>query len=185
MNNIKLYRSRADRFGQILAHAGGRWDAPTPCEDWTVADVVSHVITTERDFLARHELASGDAPTGDPLRAWRAHATDTLAAIEADGVADTAFDGYFGHTTIGATLADFYGWDLVIHGWDVARATGQLDPITDDEAVGLDVASEAWGPALYSEGICGPAVPVAEDAGARDRLLGKLGRDPGWTPPAG
>src|SRR6478752_1635951 len=150
MNNIKLYRSRADRFARILADAGGRWDAPTPCEDWTVADVVSHVITTERDFLARHELASGDAPTGDPLRAWRAHATDTLA--------------------------DFYGWDLVIHGWDVARATGQLDPITDDEAIGLDVASEAWGPALYSEGICGPAVPVAEDAGARDRLLGKLGR---------
>ncbi len=182
MNNIDLFRAHADRFGRILAAADGRWDARTPCEDWSVADVVSHVIDTERDFLARHQLAAGDAPAGDPLQAWQAHATSTLATLETDGVADTEFDGYFGPATIGGTLAEFYGWDLAVHGWDVARATGQPDPISDTEAIQLDAGSQAWGPTLYSEGICGPAVPVPDDAGALDKLLGKLGRDPGWTP---
>ena len=62
------------------------------------------------------------------------HAEAVLAALSADGVADRGFDGYFGPTTIGDTMANFYGWDLAVHAWDVARATGQDSPIDDAEA---------------------------------------------------
>lgn len=184
MNDIDLFRTRAERFGRLLTAAEGRWESPTPCSDWTVADLVNHVIGSERDFLQRHELLSGDAPSGSPDQAWAGHLTQTLDVLSAAGVADRPFDGYFGPTTVGATMADFYGWDLAVHGWDVARATGQPDPITDVEAIDLDRTTQGWGPALYSEGVCQSAIAVPDDAGSLVRLLGKLGRDPEWTPPA-
>lgn len=190
MNNtttdtISIFRTRAATFEKVLEGASGRWDAPTPCTGWTVADVVDHVISTQNDFLRRHGLAddAGTVPTGsDPRQAWRAHAAAALSVLERDGVAETTFDGYFGPTTIGDTMADFYGWDLVIHGWDVARATGQPSPIREDEAAGLAATADGWGKALYSEGICAQPVEVPPDAGRLDKLLGKLGRDPRWTP---
>ena len=102
--------------------------------------------------------------------------------LSRDGVAEREYDGYFGRTTIAATMADFYGWDLVIHGWDVARATGQPWTISDAEAESMHATADGWGDALYSDGICRPPVPVPDDAPATDRLVARLGRDPYWQP---
>ncbi len=202
-DNAALFTTRADRYGTLLDGAEGHWgersdgkmrggertdgktcwDAPTPCTGWTVRDVVRHTIDTEREFLDRHDLHLAvvvDADT-DPAAAWRAHAA-AVGSVLADGAADRAIDGYFGPTTIGATMADFYGWDLMIHGWDIARATGQEWPVTADEAEALGRTADGWGPALYSEGVCAPAVQVPADASPQDRLLARLGRDPHWRP---
>lgn len=183
-NTITLFTERAEKFSRILADADGRWNAPSPCEGWSAADVVRHVIDTERDFLVKHELLDTDpAGVSDPAQAWQAHLSDVSRALARDGVAERAYDGYFGPTTIGDTMADFYGWDLVVHGWDVARATGQDGPITDDEARALDATADGWGPALHSPGICAPALPVPDDATPVEHLLARLGRDPHWTAP--
>ena len=99
-----------------------------------------------------------------------------------DGVADTEYDGYFGRTTVAATMADFYGWDLVVHGSDIARATGQGWAVGDEEAARLHATADSWGDALYSEGVCREAVEVDDAASATDRLLARLGRDPHWRP---
>ncbi|QBR91651.1 TIGR03086 family metal-binding protein [Nocardioides euryhalodurans] len=177
------FAARAGTFGELLDAVGDRWDAPTPCEGWTVRDVAAHAIEAERDFLLRHDLLATDAPDlSDPAAAWRTHAADVVAALARDGVAEREYDGYFGRTTIAATMADFYGWDLVIHGWDVARATGQSWSISDEEAASLGATASEWGDALYGEGICAPAVTVPDDTPAQDRLLARLGRDPSWTP---
>ncbi|MCH1868426.1 maleylpyruvate isomerase family mycothiol-dependent enzyme [Nocardioides sp. CFH 31398] len=176
------FRERADRFAAALDLAGGRGDATTPCDGWTVADVVAHVVDTERDFLDRHGLPV-PAPSGDdPGARWRAHA-DAVAAVLTEDVAARPYDGYFGPTTIGATMADFYGWDLEVHAWDVAVAAGASYEIPDADT--LSRLADGWGPALHSEGICGPPVPVPDDASASDRLLGRLGRDPRWSPDSG
>lgn len=181
-DTIIIFRNRAERFAQLLSRVDGRWDAPTPCTDWTVHDVVRHVIDSEREFLDRHQLpVAGSTPDADPERAWNAHAEAVLAALSADGVADRGFDGYFGPTTIGDTMANFYGWDLAVHAWDVARATGQDSPIDDAEARELAAGAEGWGAALYGKGVCGPALTVAADASEVDKLLAMVGRDPHWT----
>ena len=174
---------RAARFTRILAAAGEAWDALTPCAGWSVRDVVAHVIDTQRDFLTGQGLDAGPVTDlADPAAAWNAHLDHVVAVLGKDRVAEREYDGYFGRTTIGATMADFYGWDLVVHGSDVARATGQQGSISDDEAQALHTTADGWGEALYSEGICAAPVEVARDASATDRLLARLGRDPHWQP---
>jgi uncharacterized protein (TIGR03086 family) len=71
--------------------------------------------------------------------------------------------------------------ELVIHGWDVAKASGQpydVDP-ADLEAVRGFVAQFADQPA--DGGLFGPPVPVPDDAPELDRVVGLTGRDPGWS----
>jgi len=148
--------------------------------------VAARAIDTERDFLTRHDLPVADSPgLDDPPAAWRAHVATVTSAFADPQVPSREFDGYFGRTTLGATLDDFYGWDLVIHGWDVARATGQDWSLSDEEARAMHATADGWGDALYSEGVCAPPVPVPDSAPASERLLGRLGRDPQWVPSAG
>jgi uncharacterized protein (TIGR03086 family) len=185
-HHLTLFQQRADRFTRVVDAvdpSGGGWDVPSPCEGWSARDVVGHVLETQRDFLARQGLDAGPMPDlTDPAAAWRAQRAHVTAVLEADGVAAREYDGYFGRTTIGATVADFYGWDLVVHGSDVARATGQEWSVSDAEAADLHATADGWGPALHSEGVCADAVEVGPDASVTDRLLARLGRDPRWRP---
>ena len=77
------------------------------------------------------------------------------------------------------------GSRVVVHGSDVARATGQEWSVSDPEAADLHATADGWGAALHSEGVCADAVEVGPDASATDRLLARLGRDPGWRPSVG
>ncbi|MBC8092962.1 MAG: hypothetical protein H7Y15_13685 [Pseudonocardia sp.] len=95
-----------------------------------------------------------------------------------DDVLHRGFDGAFGPTTIGATLADFYGFDMVVHRWDLARALGTDTTFTAGEMDLMEASIAVFGHHLYGEGICAPAVTVPVDASRQDRLLGVLGRDP-------
>ncbi|MDT9595207.1 TIGR03086 family metal-binding protein [Nocardioides zeae] len=184
------YVDRAERLAVVLDDAGPRWDAPTPCDGWTVRDVVRHAVDTEGELLARHGLASPLAPDAphpadaeDLAASWRAWAAGVAAVVDDEALA-TTYDGFFGPTTVGETLRDFYTWDLAVHAWDVARATGQAYALSDAEAAAHEETAAAWGDALYAEGVCAGPVPVAADASAWERLLGRLGRDPGWSAPA-
>ena len=179
----QTFAERADDFAAILDGADQQWDAPTPCEGWTVHDIVVHVVDTQREFLERHDLGTGPRPDlDDPVGAWGTHSAHVAGVLGEGDVAGREFDGYFGRTTIAATMAAFYGWDLVIHGSDIARATGQSWSISDDEAAAMHATADEWGDALYSEGVCSAAVPVPDDASTTDRLLARLGRDPQWRP---
>ena len=190
-HHLSLFQQRADRFTQVVDAvdvSGDDWDAPSPCDGWSARDVVGHVLQTQRDFLEQHGLGTQDPDAGshpdlaDPASAWRAHRALVTSVLEADGVAAREYDGYFGRTTIAATVADFYGWDLVVHGSDVARATGQEWSVSDAEADELHATADGWGESLHSEGVCATPVEVGDDASATDRLLARLGRDPGWQP---
>jgi uncharacterized protein (TIGR03086 family) len=186
---LSLFQQRADRFTQVLEAVPGDWDAPSPCDGWSARDVVGHVLETQRAFLVQHGLdrqglgAVPEPDLTDPAAAWQAHRTHVTSVLEADGVAAREYDGYFGRTTIAATIADFYGWDLVVHGSDVARATGQEWSVSEAEAADLHATADGWGPALHSEGVCADPVEVGVDASVTDRLLARLGRDPRWQPP--
>jgi uncharacterized protein (TIGR03086 family) len=178
MTHLEDFQHNADRFSATVDGADpDRWADPSPCEGWTAADVVHHVVDTHRSFLDRQSVDLGPRPDGDPAAVWRAHREAVTAALAGD-VAEREYDGYFGRTTIGETLANFYGFDMVVHRWDLARATGQDSAFTDQEMDRLETSITGFGDQLYAEGVCKSAVPAPEDATRQERLLATLGRDP-------
>jgi hypothetical protein len=135
-------------------------------------------VATQRSFLSDRGADLGPSPTGTPAEIWAAH-VGAVAAIGADDdFVSVTYDGYFGPTTIADTLRDFYGFDLIVHRWDLGRSFGVDVTWSDDEMDLLETAMAGFGDALYSEGVCAPAVEVAGDASRQDKILGRLGRNP-------
>jgi uncharacterized protein (TIGR03086 family) len=154
------------------------WTADSPCEGWTARDVLRHVVDSQRELLTGHGVDLGDPPDvdADPVRAWAAHAARVRDVLADDAVPALAYDGFFGPTTLGATLEQFYVWDMVVHRWDLARAAGLDAALTDAELDRLEAGADSFGEALYMEGICRPGVQPPADAGRDVRLLARLGR---------
>ncbi len=169
------YLDNADRFTAVV-DATGDWDAPSPCTEWNTAQVVDHVVSTQRDYLDKQGAALGALPDSDPGVAWHAHLDGVRAAMADESFAAREFDGYFGRTTIEEQLANFYGFDMLVHRWDLGSAVSQPVTFTDDELDRLETAMDGLGDMLYSEGVCKPAIEVADDATRQEKVLGRLGR---------
>jgi uncharacterized protein (TIGR03086 family) len=165
-------------------------DAPTPCADTSVAALLDHLMGLAEGLRASARKEPTDAPQPsaqhlDPQ--WRAILPRRLDALVAAWREPGAGEGT---TTAGglefpaAEVALVTLDELVIHGWDLARATGH--PYEPDPA---DVAAimpflEAFGSAEGVPGLFGPAVAVPDAAPAFERALGLSGRDPAWRAPA-
>ena len=170
-------------------------DAPTPCPAYTVGDLVDHVAGTALAFRGAAVKDQGDAtsqgPSGDASRLgddWRTRIPRDLAAL-ADAWRDpSAWTGMTkaGGVELPGEVAGLVALDeLVVHGWDVARATGQT---YDCDAPSLEAVHDFV--SQFSEpgqeemraGLFGPVVEVPEDAPLLDRVIGLTGRNPAWSP---
>ena len=173
------YSRLADRFGAVVDRLDETdWERDSPCEGWSARDVLHHVVSTQRDFLAQHDI---DASTGadtqaDPRAAWHAH-DERLRELLADpAVASHEYDGVFGRTTVGASIVSFYGFDLVVHRWDIAAAAGLDERFDKRELDMIESSADGFGEHLYDDGVCKPAVSTAADADRQARVLARLGR---------
>jgi hypothetical protein len=95
-----------------------------------------------------------------------------------------------GRMTLAEHVDGVVSTDLVLHGWDLARGAGLDDTIDPDELerfwpAMVDIPDEMRIPDHFGPGVVvfGPEVAVPDDAPVQDRLLGKIGRDPGWARP--
>ncbi len=165
----------------------GQLNGSTPCEKMSLRDLVAHVgglalaftAAARKDFC---ELTDTPPAEGAPLdEDWRTAFPARLAELAAAWNEPAAWEGM---TRAGGV--DFPGevggmvalTEVVIHGWDVAAATGQdydVDPATAAAVLPHVTAIAAEGP---TEGLFGAAVPVADDAPAVDRIIALSGRDP-------
>lgn len=170
-------------------------DAPTPCPAYTLGDLVEHVGGAASAFTGAAVKDTGDATSqgasGDASRLsddWRTRIPRDLAA-SADAWRDP--DAWAGMTKAGGVdlpgeVAGLVALDeLVIHGWDVARAMGQAYEVDAGslEAVHAFVAQFSEpGMEEARAGLFAAVVEVPEDAPLLDRVIGLTGRDPGWSP---
>jgi len=174
------YRRLAERFTAVVDDVpDDAWGAPSPCEGWTARQVLDHVVESQHGFLARFDLApelTGD----DPRARWATMRDAMLAAVDDPATASTEYDGMFGPTTLAETVDGFMSADLVVHAWDIARATGleQHEAMPPEEVERLDAQLRGMGDAIRSPGAFGPEVPVPEDAPHQHRFLGFIGRQP-------
>ncbi|MBO3094820.1 TIGR03086 family metal-binding protein [Cellulomonas dongxiuzhuiae] len=153
------------------------WARPSPCEGWTARDVVRHVVDTERDFLDQRGVPLAPIDLGgDPAAVWRTHAAALADALADPAVGGLEYDGHFGRTTVAESLLRFYGFDLVVHRWDVATAAGLDERFTDQELAFVEACAAGFGETLYTEGICRPALDVPADTDRQTRVLALVGR---------
>jgi uncharacterized protein (TIGR03086 family) len=174
---ISDFRDNAEKFDAVVGAAGDAdWDAQSPCEEWTAAGVVAHVVDSQRDFLERQGAEVGPRPSGSPPEVWAAHRTAVDDIVADEDFTSREYDGYFGRTTIEETLANFYGFDMIVHRWDLATALGRDAAWSGAELDRIEIALDGFGDNLYVDGVCKPAVDVPDDAPRAVRLLGRMGR---------
>lgn len=171
---------------------------PTPCTDCPIAGLLDHLMGLSLAFTcaARKIAAEGGVPAGPGLAnaehldpSWRAILPQRLAELAEAWRDPTAWEGMTeaGGVTMPAETIGVVALDeLVMHGWDLARATGQpftCDPTSTAAVLAFTSASAQPEHAASRDGLFGPVVEVPEDASALDRALGFAGRDPAWSPP--
>jgi uncharacterized protein (TIGR03086 family) len=162
---------------------------PTPCEAWTVRDVLNHVIGGAEMFGISvregsvpdeklQELMTGDNLGADYKAAFSRAAADAEAAFQLPGAMDRIVKLPFGEMPAPMAL-NIAIFDVTTHAWDLAKATGQstdLDP--EVSAIAYEVASAMLSDDLRATGLYGTAVDVPETAPMADRLAGLAGRTP-------
>ena len=164
---------------------------PTPCADTPVAGLLAHVAgltTAFRMAAEKTPVPGGPSASADDLPPdWRTRIPAQLDALVAAWQRPSAWQGTAeaGGVTMPGPVAAIVALDeVLVHGWDLAVATGQdyvADPASVAACTELAAQAAAEGP---TPGLFGPPVPVPDDAPPLDRLLGLTGRDPGWRPPS-
>lgn len=154
-------------------------DLPTPCDAWTVQDLLDHLVGGTSYLGAAIAGTEPSAPTGSTAVDFRAGVETCLAGLAQPGALERTCTSPLGFewSVQEATAGTFM--DVLIHTWDLATATGQpaeLDPELVEACVAMflpDMPERG-----RAAGIVGPAVAVADDATAQDRLLAAMGRTP-------
>ncbi len=175
------YRRLSDAFaGKVAAVGDDQWSNPTPCADWTVRDLVAHVVGTQGLFLGFVGQDTGDIPSvdDDPLGAWNAARAVVQANLDDPERATAEFDGFLGRTNFETAVDKFGCIDLIVHGWDLARAAGLDERIDPDDVARVQRAADGYGEAMRSPQVFGPAVEPPEGADDQARMLAFLGRTP-------
>jgi uncharacterized protein (TIGR03086 family) len=162
---------------------------PTPCTELDVAQLRDHVTGWLDTFAAGFADPGGQAPRAglddyqapaDPAAQVRAAAAALDAALRA-GAAQRPLR--LGESAMPGDMAlAMILWEYLMHGWDLARATGQeWAPPAAAAEESLSFAPAMLTPDYQGEGKAfAPRVPVPDEAPPLDRLLGLSGRDPGW-----
>ncbi|MFI0483651.1 TIGR03086 family metal-binding protein [Actinomadura sp. 9N215] len=166
-------------------------DAPTPCPDWDVRALINHLIFwTGRAGTAARKLPPTGPDEGHDFTAEPGWADRFEAKARASAEAWRDPDAWTGNTSLtgdkdgmpAAFIAGILFGECVLHGWDLAVATGQ------DPGLPPEIVQAAWEQTVSTAEmsreykVFGEEVPVPEDAPLLDRLVGLAGRDPHWKP---
>jgi uncharacterized protein (TIGR03086 family) len=178
MSEVSQRYSRvAEGFGTRVAGIEEAWAAPTPCAEWTVRDLVGHVVSVHRHVLSGFGgTLAPPAADDDLVTAWRDVTAGVRATLADPERAGAPVSGRFAPMPLEELIGRLLCIDTVVHTWDLARATGQNE-LLDRDAVtiafeGIRPADEA----IRGDGGYGPKIQPAPDADEQTRFLNFLGR---------
>jgi uncharacterized protein (TIGR03086 family) len=158
------------------------WEDASPCEGWSARDVVRHLVDWVPGFLqagAGVDTGGGPSVDDDPVASWAHldHAIDGLLA-EPD-VPERVFDHpRAGRHPLDEAIDRFVTGDVLIHTWDLARATGQDETLDPDMVATMLEGIEPMADVLEQSGQYGRRVAVPVGASPQTRLLALTRRDP-------
>jgi len=174
------YRRLSTRFTDLIRSVPtDRWNRQSPCEEWKAADVVAHVVSTEAEHLKRMNIDLPESIDGlEPIAAWPIVRDRMQQALDTPDEAEHSYDGFFGPTTLAASVDQFYSMDLVVHAWDLARAVGlhEFEEMPAHELDEVATAIESFGDNMRAPGVFGPEVSAPAGADRQTKLLAVMGR---------
>lgn len=197
MKDVRIDLGPPARELAVLAEgvADAALAGPTPCGEYAVRDLLQHVIELAVGFRATALKDLGPATEADPASSrnpleadWRERLPVDLERMVTAWRSPDAWEGttQAGSVTLGGGQAGAFALDeLVVHGWDLARATGQEFRCGEESLRTVYALLSALVSEDGAQGIFGPVVPVAPDAPLVDRVVALAGRDPGWVPAGG
>lgn len=181
-----IYYSALENTGRIVSGVDpSQYSAPTPCHDWDTRELVNHVVGGVIGFARSLEgekidpnIEMPDLIGDDPGAAFEAAKKAAVEAWSAEDALERTV--YMGNEMPATHSIRVALMEAVVHGWDIAKATGQetgTDPMI--AAAMLDGLRKAITPDQRGEGnIFGPEVNVPEDAPIEAQLVAFLGRQP-------
>ncbi len=186
-----LSRAVADTSAVIVAIQDDQLSSPTPSPNYTVGDLVEHVdgLSAGLQFTARKSApppGSEEPRDGDASKladGWRGRVPRQLDELARAWDDPAAWEGETtaGGVSLPAAAAGMFALDeVIVHGWELARSTGQ-GFATDEVAV--TACADFLVDQPRDGSLFGAVVAVPDDAPAIDRLIGLSGRDPAWQPP--
>ena len=176
MDLLDLFERGTDWTASKIPAATKQLDAPTGCDDWDVRALINHMIETQQYFAssARGEEASLPKPMppeligSDPVKVYAATTAETKKAFEQPGVIEKT----------GPSLGIAF-CDQLVHGWDLANATGQDATMPDDlAAAAFSMLDGRLTDEQRKGGGFKPAVDVPAGASSQDKLVAYTGRQP-------
>jgi uncharacterized protein (TIGR03086 family) len=194
---VQLFLAGQRAFGErVAAITEAQWSAPTPDDDWTVLDLVDHLVDQHRwvppllhglDLDAAGEVVAGTRtlPVDGGVGSNHAELWDEAATVSSDAVVEPGVLEREVALSRGATPAGQYllemTVDLAIHSWDLGTAIGYAEALPADLVDFAHAQVSTWGDVSGSE-YFGSPVEVPSDASTQDKLVALTGRDPNWSP---
>lgn len=170
----------------------GQFGDPTPDTDWDVRTLLNHLIlwtsyNFERrahgEMVSEEMMARDFAAEPDFAAAYRAQLDRALAAWADPAIWERELN-VMGSATPATDVAAMMLFEMVLHSWDLAAATGQAYTVSDRAAAAALTAVEANAEMFRQYKGFAEQVGLAAGAPVLDRVLAESGRDPRWTPPA-
>jgi uncharacterized protein (TIGR03086 family) len=184
MDVISALERSYDQTAKLVTRlTPAEFDAPSPCAGWDVRATLNHMLGATWMFTLVNQGHAADEDSGDMIGddaklAVTAAAKENLASWRQPGAFEGDRSYVFGtFPAVGAAILNL--GEVVVHNWDVAKATGQ--DLAIDPAVGQLIYDWAVSIPLNEfrdQGAFGPAVAVPVSASIVDRLVGLLGRQP-------
>lgn len=177
------YRRAAGRFS-ARAHEvpEDAWERPAPCDGWVARDVVGHLVEWIPAFLDASggpSLPRGPSVDDDPAGAFDTMSDGIQALLDdPEACATIIHHPRAGTHRLDDAIATFFLGDVVLHTWDLARATGLDETLDADFVHDMLVGMEPLDEVLRTSGQYGPKVDVPPDADEQTRLIAFTGRQP-------
>jgi uncharacterized protein (TIGR03086 family) len=179
-NPVELYAEAVKKTRSII---GGvkpeQLNSSTPCSEWNVKALIDHLVGGAGFFAASLEGTEPQPPSfsAGAQAAYDEMTGKVLAAASKPGTLDKSYKTPFGEMPGSAFMFGAF-MDTVIHGWDLAKATGQDTSMNEGHVAVISGAFAPQMDGMRQAGAFGPAVQVAANASAQDKLIGMMGRKP-------
>jgi uncharacterized protein (TIGR03086 family) len=185
---LRMHGLALDFFSAgVHAVRDDQWDAPTPDTQWSVRDLVNHLVVEQlwvpplvrdgRTIAQVGDAFEGDQLGDDPVGTWDRASEAARAAFQEPGALDRIAHLSYADTP-GAAYCAQMTTDAAVHGWDLARAIGADERMPDGLAAAALREVKPYASGLHNTGLFAPPVPAPSGADDQTKLLSLLGRKP-------